>query len=350
MRALRRISAAIVGFVFFLAAILKLMDPVGARLVVEEYFKFLHIGFLMPVAGVAAICMAMLEAALGAAMITDCWHKITGIATGIVLGGFTILTAVLWICNPPMDCGCFGEAIHLTHSQSFWKNVVLLALWAVAFVPLNVPYKAAKNRYVAFWIAMVSAALFLMYSLLSIPMQDFTPLAPGVEIMQPDDEYATDAPMLSFCDANGNYCDEMVFGKNLILISAYDPEKLDEQRWDKIADFIMETRRVGLEPLLLVASTPDEITDYVRRVEALSMVYFADRRMLMTLNRSNGGATFIADGQIVNKWAVRVLPDREELEWLASTDSTEVLMDATAKPRLRLQAFLLYVFAVLLLV
>lgn len=350
MRALRRISAAVVGSVFFLAAILKLMDPVGAGLVVEEYFKFLHLWFMMPFARVVGIVMAMVEAVLGAAMITDCWHKVTGIATVVVLGGFTILTAVLWICNPPMDCGCFGEAVHLTHAQSFWKNVALLVLWAVAFVPLNVPYKAAKNRYVAFWIAMVSAALFLLYSLLSIPMQDFTPLAPGVEIMQPDDEYATDAPMLSFCDANGDYADEMVFGKKLVLVSAYDPGKIPESRWKEIASFTTEVRRAGMEPLVLVCSTPEEITDYVRELEVLSTLYFADRKMLMTLNRSNGGATYIADGQIVNKWAVRVLPEKEDLEWLAATDSTEVLMDSTAKPRMRLQAFLLYVFAVLLLI
>lgn len=350
MRALRRISAAVVGSVFFLAAILKLMDPVGAGLVVEEYFKFLHLWFLMPFAKVTGIAMAMVEAVLGAAMITDCWHKATGIATVVVLGGFTILTAVLWICNPPMDCGCFGEAVHLTHAQSFWKNVILLVLWAVAFVPLSVPYKAAKNRYVAFWIAMLSAALFLLYSLLSIPMQDFTPLAPGVEIMQPDDEYAQDAPMLSFCDANGDYADEMVFGKKLILVSAYDPGKISESRWKKIASFTTEVRKAGMEPLVLVSSTPEEITDHVRELEILSTLYFADRKMLMTLNRSNGGATYIADGQIVNKWAVRVLPENEDLEWLAQTDSTEVLMDSTARPRMRLQAFLLYVFAVLLLI
>ena len=48
MRIVRRISAIIIGFVFFVAGLLKLMDPVGAGLVVEEYFKFLHLGFLRP--------------------------------------------------------------------------------------------------------------------------------------------------------------------------------------------------------------------------------------------------------------------------------------------------------------
>ena len=49
MKAVKRICAFIIGLVLFIAGLLKLMDPVGAGLVVEEYFKFLHLGFLIPV-------------------------------------------------------------------------------------------------------------------------------------------------------------------------------------------------------------------------------------------------------------------------------------------------------------
>ena len=39
----RRLCAVIVGLVFFVAGILKLMDPVGSMLIVREYFSFLHL-------------------------------------------------------------------------------------------------------------------------------------------------------------------------------------------------------------------------------------------------------------------------------------------------------------------
>ena len=42
----RRICAVIVGTVLFVAGSLKLMDPVGAGLVVSEYFKFFHLYFI----------------------------------------------------------------------------------------------------------------------------------------------------------------------------------------------------------------------------------------------------------------------------------------------------------------
>ena len=91
------------------------------------------------------------------------------------------------------------------------------------------------------------------------------------------------------------------------------------------------------------------ITETVSSPELLPYIYFADRKTLLTLNRSNGGATFISDGQIVTKWPVNRLPDTEKLEQLASTDPIESLVTENHPAKLKLQAFLLYVCAVILL-
>ena len=45
MRGFKRICALAVGFVLFIAGLLKLMDPVGAGLQMDAYFKFLHLAF-----------------------------------------------------------------------------------------------------------------------------------------------------------------------------------------------------------------------------------------------------------------------------------------------------------------
>ena len=39
---IKRFCGYAVGFVFFISGLLKLMDPVGAGLVMKEYFTFLH--------------------------------------------------------------------------------------------------------------------------------------------------------------------------------------------------------------------------------------------------------------------------------------------------------------------
>ena len=134
---LRRLCAFIIGAVFFVSGILKLLDPVGAGLVAGEYFRFLGMDFLLPVSKHAGFALAMLEALLGTALMTGLWRRVIAVITLVFLCGSTLLTLMLLIYNPEMDCGCFGEAIHLTHAQTFIKNVVLCALSAVAFTPIG---------------------------------------------------------------------------------------------------------------------------------------------------------------------------------------------------------------------
>ena len=352
MRVIRRISAVLIGFVLFLSGVLKLMDPVGARLVVEEYLKFMHIDFLSGMAGVIGSGMALLEALLGAALITGVWRKVVGIATGVMLGFFTILTFFLYIRNPRMDCGCFGEAIHMTHLQSLLKNLVLMALWALAFLPLRKQEQTRKIKYVSFPIVAISLCLFLLYSSLSIPLVDFTPFKPGAELLLPEDiEDPTDenAPTLSLSDASGEYVDEMLMDGDLLVVSVYDPEKLNPQQWEKIENLMRNAASLGYTPLVLAASTPEAMEETVSSPGILSATYFADRKKLLTLNRSNGGAAYIQDGLIVTKWGIRRLPDQQKLAELAGIDVTESLLAENNGDRLKFQAFLLYVFAVMLL-
>ena len=352
MRVIRRISAVLIGFVLFLAGVLKLMDPVGARLVVEEYLKFMHIEFLTGISGLIGSGMALLETLLGAALITGVWRKVVAVVTGVVLGFFTILTFFLYLRNPRMDCGCFGEAIHLTHLQSLLKNVVLMVLWAIACLPLRKQEQTRKIKYVSFPIVAISVCLFLLYSSLSIPLVEFTPFKAGTELMLPEDiEDPTDenAPTLSLSDAAGEYVDEMLMEGDLLAVSVYAPEKLGPQEWEKIENLMRNAAGLGYTPLVLAASTPEAMEETVSSPGILSATYFADRKKLLTLNRSNGGAAYIQDGLIVTKWGIRRLPDEQKLAELASIDVTESLLAENNGDRLKFQAFLLYVFAVMLL-
>ena len=101
--------------------------------------------------------------------------------------------------------------------------------------------------------------------------------------------------------------------------------------------------------MVLMAATPETVEETVSSPQILASTYFADRKKLLTLNRSNGGATLVDDGLIVTKWGRRQLPDRQALEELAETDVTESLLSEDNSHRVKFQAFLLYVFAVMLL-
>lgn len=348
MKTVRRIFAVIIGFVFTIAGLLKLMDPTGTGLIVEEYFKFFGLRFMIPASRICGTVMALVEALVGCALITGVLRRISGIISGILIGIFTIITFILWLKNPEMECGCFGEAIHLTHLQTFVKNLILAVFWAIAFLPLRNVGQCPRIKHVSFSIAAISLLLFTLYSTLSIPMMDFTPFRPGTELGL-DQASDKDAPVLSFSDAGGEYCDSLLEKGAVMVISVYDPDKISQEAVEGMAGLVATAYGSGVTPLVLVAGTAESLDAMGAGPIMMTCSYFADRRTLMTLNRSNGGATLIRDGQITAKWARRSLPDRDAIVPLLEADPTEAMIDSSTPGRLRMQGFMLYIFAVMLL-
>ena len=380
---LRRFCAVVIGLVFLASGMLKLLDPVGTGLIVSEYFKFFHLGFLQGTAKALGMVLSLVEATTGAALISGVFRKTTAVVTSVLVVFFTIVTLILWIAKPEMDCGCFGEAIHLTHGQTLLKNVVLLALSAVAFIPFQNFGVPRKGKYVAFFLALPSLIFALCHNARHLPMIDFTEFAPGTELFASlDNDYqemdgkvptfvyerngqrgsfTLDAlpdstwtfvgvdtlsrsgmyknaakPVLSFRDAEGEYQDELAVLGKVMVFSVYDPEDAD---WDRIRTQAAEARISGATPLII--AVPGEYTP--------EDVYLADFKPLITLNRANGGATYFNDGELISKWSPRDVPKGEDLKEVLDREPVSLSTDFITGRRIKAQGFALYLLALLLL-
>ena len=385
----RRFCAFVLGAVFLISGILKLMDPVGSEFIMKSYFSFLHIGFMDFSAKFFGVAFALTEAVLGAALMSGVWRKVVGIAVVALTTFFTLLTLVLLIFNPVMDCGCFGEAIHLTHLQTFVKNVILCALCCGAFIPMRELDRPVKVKYVSFALTACSLVALLIYSLVALPLKDYTAFHPGAMLQADADEqykdfsepefiyekdgvtqaFSLDAlpdsswnfvdsrirqddfaagTVLTLTDDAGEYCDSLATKGNVLVVSAY--RKLSAGRIEGIESLVADARAVGLTPIVLVPSD-DVLAAASEKHAALEdgLVYYSDYKTLATLNRSNGGATWISDGQIVRKWSYTLRPSSEKLSAALAEDPTALALETQSKGSLALQSFLLYIFAVLLL-
>lgn len=385
----RRFCAFVLGAVFLITGILKLMDPVGSEFIMKSYFSFLHIGFMDFSAKFFGVAFALTEAVLGAALMSGVWRKVVGIAVVALTTFFTLLTLVLLIFNPVMDCGCFGEAMHLTHLQTFVKNVILCALCCGAFIPMRELDRPVKVKYVSFALTACSLVALLVYSLVALPFKDYTAFHPGAMLQAAADEqykdfsepefiyekdgvtqaFSLDAlpdsswnfvdsrirqddfaagTVLTLTDEAGEYCDSLATKGNVLVVSAY--RKLSVGRIEGIESLVADARAVGLTPIVLVPSD-DVLAAASEKHAALEdgLVYYSDYKTLATLNRSNGGATWISDGQIVRKWSYTLRPSREKLSTALAEDPTALALETQSKGSLALQSFLLYIFAVLLL-
>ena len=393
---MKRFCGFITGFVFFLSGIVKLLDPVGAGLVMDGYFDFLHMDFMAPSSKFFGVAFALAETIIGTGLITGVWRKTVALSAIILQGFFTLLTLLLVIFNPEMDCGCFGEAIHLTHMQTFIKNIILCILLAVYFFPPSRLGENKKRKYASFTLVTMSVLAFTVYSLMYIPLMDFTDFKPASALMAgegaggdsyeavfvyekdgerqsftldhlPDSTWTfvdTETVMiesegnasvnLSIRDAYGDYHDGIAAEGKIMIVSVYDIDR-KAGRWGQTAHFLSNAEKAGFTSLLLVRSTPEEFEETVsvldpQVAETLRRyLYFSDYKELISMNRSNGGATFFCDGYLIRKWARRALPDMKNLEELVEADETEALIERSTNGDLTFQGFLLYVFAVMLL-
>ena len=382
---LRRFCAILIGLVFLASGLLKLMDPVGTGLIVSEYFKFFHLGFLQGAAKGFGMVLSLVEAITGAALLTGVHRKITAIITSVLIIFFTIITLILWIANPEMDCGCFGEAVHLTHGQTLVKNLILLALGLIAFLPFQNFGVPRKGKYAAFLLAVPSLIFALWYSHRHLPMIDFTEYAPGCELLAsldndyqamdgkvltfiyerdgqrgsftldnlPDSTWTfiavdtltrsglykrSEHPVLSFRDEAGTYQDELAVLDRVVVFSVYDP---DNAPWDRIRTQKADAASCGATPLVLTVpgeGTPQDLP-----------VYYADFKPLITLNRSNGGASYFNEGELISKWSSPDVPTGDRLKAVLDGEPVSVSTDFIVGRRIRAQGFTLYLLALLLL-
>ena len=140
MKYLVTFARIIVGNLFIFSGVVKANDPLGFSYKLEEYFvefgmnwEWLH-SILVPLA--AALCIT--EIIMGVAVLVGWRMKEISWSLLLMIGFFTILTGASAIFEIVRSCGCFGDAIPLTPWQSFYKDLILLALILIIFVKRNV--------------------------------------------------------------------------------------------------------------------------------------------------------------------------------------------------------------------
>ena len=158
---------------------------------------------------------------------------------------FTPLTLYLAIANPVSDCGCFGDAVKISNTQTFVKNLILL----IAAVVLLLGrwhrqiylLRALRWRQYALWVMLLIAAVAPgVYSLVHLPLLDFRPYHVGASIWEnmsvpegaPQDEFSTtfvyekDGVNKTFTEADYPWDDSTwhyVSSENQLIRKGYEP-------------------------------------------------------------------------------------------------------------------------------
>ena len=323
MRFLRALCRVLFALTFLVSGTLKLIDPVGTGLIVKEYLDFMHLGFLEPASVALGIALSTLEFTIGICILSGLRIRFMAWVALILTAVFTLLTLYLMLFNPISDCGCFGEAIHLTNTQTFFKNLVLLVLAVLIFLGRKRATMVATPglEWALIGVSALLALAVAVRAAATIPQVDFTAYSVGTSFDDPAQDnqarfettfiYTKDGHTEEFTldnlpDDSWTYLDsrtvqtggstkmaqvdftlEQMQGP-VFAVTVYNPAALRPQQQARIDRFCQAVRKQGLEPVVYGPTENYET---------------ADRKSLMTLNRSNGGAVYFNDGMIVAKWA-----------------------------------------------
>ena len=146
MKILVNIARVLVGVLFIFSGLVKANDPLGLAYKMQEFFDvwaqnaslahFMH--WLDNYALPFSIIMVTLEIILGVGILLGIWKRFFSYFLLLLIIFFSFLTGYAVLSGKIATCGCLGDCLPLTATQSFIKDLVLMAL--IIFICFGVKY------------------------------------------------------------------------------------------------------------------------------------------------------------------------------------------------------------------
>lgn len=179
----------LVGLTFVLSGLLKAIDPVGTALKIGQY-----LAPILPASSAGSETLALLlsfalcggEFILGAFLLMGIYRKLCARLAVVMMVIMTALSVYILIANPVSDCGCFGDALPLTHLQTLLKNLVLLPLSVfVLYEARSLRHLySRRERWVPALLAVIGIGFFMWENYQRLPYRDFRPYAIGTDLRE----------------------------------------------------------------------------------------------------------------------------------------------------------------------
>lgn len=356
-----QISRFIVGGLFIFSGLIKLNDPIGTEIKMEEYFEvfkqdfgsFFH--YLIPWSMEIAMVMIILELALGVAILLLYRMRTTTWILLALMVFFTFLTFYSAYYNKVTDCGCFGDAIKLTPWESFWKDMFLMVFVAHLFW-YRKRYQAVLRTMEGHTVVALTVVISLyvgIYAIRHLPFIDFRayrvgnnipqqmlpPEQPVIEyiftkdgaeirsqkFLSADDGYQYRSSKIlnedkikpkitdySVTGPEGEDLTQATFQGPKLLIVMYDVRKASTKNIQSIRSLARALD--GKADCLILTSSSYEQMESFRHEHQLAVPFaYSDATVLKTIIRANPGIALWKDGTVLGNWHDNDTPTAEQV-------------------------------------
>lgn len=354
-------SRYFVGCLFIFSGLIKLNDPIGTEIKMEEYFdvftesfgSFFH--YFVPWSLEIGMVMIILELALGVAVLIFWRMRLTGWTLLLLMVFFTFLTFYSAYFNKVTDCGCFGDAIKLTPWQSFTKDIVIMVFVAHLFWYKHryIPVLRTREGDAVVLATVVICTVAGIYVIRHLPFIDFRAYKVGNNIPQqmlpqeqPIIEYVfekggkeiesqkylsadegykyissrvlnEDKTKPKITDYNvsspeGEDKTQYTFEGNRLLIIIFNVDKASTKNISALRALTNELE--GKVDCFILTSSSTESVEKFRHENQLAVpYYFADATVLKTIIRSNPGIALWQKGNVLGNWHYNDTPTATEV-------------------------------------
>ena len=358
-----QVSRFFVGGLFIFSGLIKLNDPIGTQIKMEEYFGVFAEDFgsffsaFVPFALEIGMIMIILEIVLGVAVLIFYRMEVTTVLLLLLMVFFTFLTFYSAYFNKVTDCGCFGDAIKLTPWESFIKDLILMVPVLHLFWYRKTYTPVLRTREGHFVVGAATAlSLFLgVYAIRHLPFIDFRAYRIGNHIptqMQPEEQpvfeyvfmrkdngeqirsekYLMDTTQYKYVSVEQtnedktrpkitDYAVSSVEGEDVtqqtfegakFFLIIYDVTKTSVENIDEVVSLTKDLEG-KVDMMVLTASAANQFETFRHEHQLAVPYYFADATVLKTIIRSNPGLTLWVDGTVKGMWHHNDTPDADEV-------------------------------------
>ena len=312
-----------------------------------------------------AVFLAAIEFCIGIFLLFAIQRRLISKLTVAFMVFMTMVTVWIVVADPVKDCGCFGDALHLTNTETLIKNIVLLVCsLAIMYRPLAMFRFVSKSNQ---WIVTNYTIVFILVSsglsLYYLPIFDFRPYHIGVNIprgmeipkgaklpqfkttfIMEKNGQRKEFTLDNYPDASWKFIDSKTVqtsegyippihdfsitdnktgldltnsvlshkGYTFLLISPH-LETADDSNFGDIDRLYEYAQSYDIPFYCLTASTTKAIKRWVDLTGAEYPFCITDEAVLKTIIRSNPGLLLLKDGTIINKWSHNNLPNEAKL-------------------------------------
>ena len=357
----------IVAVTFIFSGFVKAIDPIGTQYKLQDYLGSIGMAGILPnwTLLAVAVFLAAIEFCIGIFLLFAIQRRLISKLTVAFMAFMTMVTVWIVVADPVKDCGCFGDALHLTNTETLIKNIVLLVCsLVIMYRPLAMFRFVSKSNQ---WIVTNYTIVFILVSsglsLYYLPIFDFRPYHIGVNIPR-GMEIPKGAKLPQFkttfiMEKNGqrkeftldNYPDaswKFIDSKTVQTSEGYIPpihdfsitdnktgldltnsvlghkgytflliaphlETADDSNFGDIDRLYEYAQSYGIPFYCLTASTTKAIKRWIDLTGAEYPFCITDEAVLKTIIRSNPGLLLLKDGTIINKWSHNNLPNEAKL-------------------------------------